>query len=173
MKHQLLWAVLVAVLVVPLVGCDDMLGNSKYVTPEREARGMIYILPGIQGPDGHYQHVRDGLVAAGVTCAIKIHPWGCSIPGLNLMVNQTDTKGDRQWGQTIAKEIMVYQAKYPGRYVAIIGQSGGAGVAVFTAESLANLGGKNIDAIVMLDASLSTDYNMSKALSKCSNGIVT
>ena len=110
MKHQLLWVVLVAVLVVPLVGCDDMLGNSKYVTPEREARGMIYILPGIQGPDGHYQHVRNGLVAAGVTCGIKIHPWGS-----NMLANETDTKADRRWGQTIAKEIMVYQAKYPGQ----------------------------------------------------------
>ena len=167
MKHQLLWVVCVAVLVIPLVGCDDMLGNSKYVTPEREARGMIYILPGIQGPDGHYQHVRNGLVAAGVTCGIKIHPWGS-----NMLANETDTKADRRWGQTIAKEIMAYQAKYPGQYVAIIGQSGGCGVAVFTAEALANLGGKNIDAIVMLDASLSTDYNMSKAVSKCSNGIV-
>ncbi len=107
-----------------------------------------------------------------MACAIKIHPWGCEIPGLNLLENQTDTKSVRQCGQTIAKEIMAYQAKYPGRYVAIIGQSGGGGVAVFTAEALANLGGKNINAIVMLDASLSTDYNMSKAASKCSNGIV-
>ena len=171
MKQALWMVVAVAVLAISLGGCD-VLGNSKYVTPEREARGMIYVLPGIQGPDGHYQHVRDGLVAAGVTCAIKIHPWGCDIPGMNLLVNQTDTKDDRQWGQTIAKEIMAYQREYPGRYVAIIGQSGGGGVAVFTAESLANLGGKNIDSIVMLDASLSTDYNMSKAASKCSNGIV-
>jgi len=90
------------------VGCEDTL-NAKYTTPELKQRGIIYILPGIQGVDYHYTNIREGLIGSGINCAIKIHPWGCQIPGINLIVNETDVTGDREWGGKIAQEIMLYQ----------------------------------------------------------------
>ncbi len=152
------------------VGCEDTL-NAKYTTPQLKQHGMIYILPGIQGVDYHYKNIREGLIGAGINCAIMIHPWGCQIPGINLMVNETDVTGDREWGGKIAQDIMVYQQEYPGRPVYIIGQSGGAGVAVFTAEHLAN-SGVAIQGLVLLDGSVSSNYNLNPALSACRKGIV-
>jgi len=152
-------------------GCGDTL-NADWTTPQQLNAGIVYILPGIQGVDYHYKNIRNGLAGAGVHCAIKIHPWGCRIPGINLMINETAAASDRDWGRKIAEEIAAYQKDYPGRRVYIIGQSGGSGVAVFTAEALAKTGAEPVEGLVLLDASLSSDYDLTTALSMCTEGIV-
>ena len=151
-------------------GCGDTL-NAKYMTPEMMNKGIVYILPGIQGVDYHYLNTRKGLQGSGVQCAIKIHPWGSRIPGIKLLINETDTSNDRAWGSRIAKEIGDYQQQYPGRPVYLIGQSGGCAVAVFTAECLAQSKSPLIDGLVLLDASLSATYDLSLALGQCKKGI--
>lgn len=165
-----LMLVLLCTAAIFAVGCEDTL-NAKYTTPELKQQGIIYILPGIQGVDSHYTNVRAGLMGAGINCAIMIHPWGCQIPGINLIVNETDVTGDREWGGKIAQDIKLYQEQYPGKPVYIIGQSGGAGVAVFTAEHLAD-NGLAISGLVLLDGSVSSDYDLSSALRACQKGIV-
>ena len=152
------------------VGCEDTL-NAKYTTPQLKQQGIIYILPGIQGVDSHYKNIRAGLVGSGINCAVMIHPWGCEIPGIGLMVNETDVTGDREWGGRIARDIIAYKREYPGRPVYIIGQSGGAGVAVFTAEHLTDAG-VAIEGIVLLDGSVSSSYDLNPALRSCRKGIV-
>lgn len=170
MKTYIGWLGLAAATL--LAGCGDTL-NADFTKPEMRDKGMVYILPGIQGVDYHYLNIRKGLIGAGVPYAVKIHPWGCQIPGINLAINQTDTKDDRQWGATIAQEIADYQGQYPGRPVFIIGQSGGAGVAVFAAEAMANIeGASRLAGLVLLDGSISADYDLNLALSRCSEGIV-
>jgi hypothetical protein len=155
-----------------LAGCEDSL-NVDYTQPDQQTRGMIYILPGIQGVDQHYKDIRDGLVGAGIKCAIKIHPWGCRIPGINLYINETDTRDNRQWGETIAAEIAEYRKKYPGRRVCIIGQSGGAAIAVFTAEAMSrDPDAEPLDGLILLDASISADYDLTDALIACEEGIL-
>lgn len=153
-------------------GCVDRL-NKKYTTSVQKSNGMVYILPGIQGVDDHYKNIRMGLVGSGINCAIMIHPWGNNVPGINLLINQTDVRGDREWGRKIAQDIVKYQGKYPGRPVYIIGQSGGSGVAVFCAEALSEISpARPIEGIVLLDGSLSADYNLTRAMSMTRQGIV-
>ncbi len=167
--HRTLLLVLAGLL--SATGCEDRL-NARYTTPEAMERGIVYILPGIQGVDYHYKNIRAGLLGAGIRCAIKIHPWGCQIPGINLAVNETNVLGNRQWGERIAREILAYRKRYPNRPVYLIGQSGGAGVGIFTAEALATLGGEPVTGIVLLDASVSANYDLSGALSRSRKGIV-
>jgi hypothetical protein len=100
-------------------------------------QGLICILPGIQGVDYHYQDIRKGLQGSGIQCAIMIRPWGSQIPGIKLVVNETDVPANRAWGDTLAREIQAYQRQYPGRPVHLIGQSGGGAICVFAVESLA------------------------------------
>lgn len=145
--------------------------NAAYMKPAEMSQGIIYILPGIQGVDYHYLNIRAGLKGSGIKCAIKIHPWGCHIPGIGLAVNETDTRDDRAWGRTIAEEIAAYQRQYPGRPVYIIGQSGGSAVAVFAAEALADRAAP-IEGLILLDASISADYDLGAALGQCNKGIV-
>jgi pimeloyl-ACP methyl ester carboxylesterase len=164
--------VVLTVMPLPLaVGCADTL-NAAYTTPEKMDRGIIYILPGIQGEDYHYRNIRAGLQGSGIQCAIKIHPWGSQIPGIKLAINETDVRDGRAWGEKIAQEIQSYRRQYPGRPVHMIGQSGGAAICVFTAESLAKAGAPPLEGLVLLDASLSADYDLRPALGKCRKGIV-
>jgi hypothetical protein len=53
----------------------------------------------------------------------------------------------------------------------IIVQSGGAGVAVFTLEALARSGAAPVAGVILLDASLSEDYDLTAALSESAKGI--
>ncbi|HPS53466.1 MAG TPA: hypothetical protein PLK08_07930 [Phycisphaerae bacterium] len=156
-----------------LVGCDGDQLNMDYTTPAQKEIGMIYILPGIQGVDYHYKNIRTALIGSGINMAVMIHPWGCQIPGINLMLNETDTRDDRSWGAEIAQGILQYQQQYPDKPVYMIGQSGGCAVSIFAAETLASLpGAKPLQGIILLDASVSSDYDLTKAMSMCKFGIV-
>lgn len=146
--------------------------NAGHTTLAMKAKGIIYILPGIQGVDDHYKTIRQGLRSAGLNCAIAIHPWGSQIPGVKLAVNQLGTDAGRDWGKKIAEDIRAYQRKYPGRDVHMIGQSGGSAVAVYALEALAESGAAPVAGVILLDSSLSADYDLTAALGKSTKGIV-
>jgi hypothetical protein len=171
MRWYLVRAVLAALPLPLAAGCADTL-NAAYTTPKMMDQGIIYILPGIQGVDYHYKNIRTGLQGSGIQCAIKVHPWGSQIPGIRLAINETDVRDDRAWGEKIAQEIQAYQQQYPGRPVSMIGQSGGCAICVFTAESLAKAGAPPLEGLVLLDASLSADYDLRPALGGCRKGVV-
>jgi pimeloyl-ACP methyl ester carboxylesterase len=171
MKWHIARAVLAALPLPLAAGCADTL-NARYTTPKMMDQGIIYILPGIQGVDYHYEDIRKGLQGSGIPCAIKIRPWGSQIPGIKLVINETDVGGNRAWAQTIAQEIQAYRQQYPGRPVHMIGQSGGCAICVFTAEALAKAGAPPLEELVLLDASLSADYDLRPALGECRKGIV-
>lgn len=163
---------LIAALLIFLGGCEPQNINAGYLSPPQFESGLVLILPGIQGIDDHYVHIRNGLAGAGIHCAIKIHAWGSEVPGLNLAINETNVAGNRKWGQRIAADIVAYQQQYPGRPVYLIGQSGGAGISVFAAEALGELGGQPIAGIILLDASVSASYDLGGALAATREGIV-
>lgn len=171
MKRHMACAALVAIPLALASGCADAL-NGRDTTAAMMDRGIIYILPGIQGVDYHYKNIRRGLRGSGIQCAIKIHPWGCQIPGIKLAINETDVRDDHAWGKKIAQEIQDYQRQYPGRPVYMIGQSGGCAICVFAAESLASAAAPPLEGLVLLDASLSADYDLQPALNHCRKGIV-
>jgi hypothetical protein len=152
-------------------GCESTRSlNAAYTTQAMKEQGIVYILPGIQGVDGHYKTIRQGLRSAGVNCAIMIYPWGSHIPGVSLAINSVGSAG-HDWGKHLAEEIRKYRRAYPGRTVHIIGQSGGAGVAVFTLEALARSGAAPVAGVILLDASLSADYDLTAALGESAKGI--
>lgn len=158
--------------IASLIGtCVNCLNNDDTAAPMTD-KGLIIILPGIQGIDYHHVNIRAGLRGSGIPCAIKINAWGSQIPGVKLAINETDARVNRSWAGRIAAEIRDYQSQHPGRPVYLIGQSGGAAVAVFAAESLAQAGAGPIEGVVLLSASLSTDYDLTAALGQCRKGIV-
>ena len=146
-------------------GCANM----ELMTEQRQQRGLVVILPGIEGEGANAHGIRDGLVKAGAPYAIMIHPWGWPVPGLGMMLNQTDGIGNRAAGKRVAQVIADYQDHNPGQPVYVIGHSGGGGVAVFTAEGMPD--GKRVDGLILLSASISANYDLSKALGKCRRGI--
>jgi pimeloyl-ACP methyl ester carboxylesterase len=156
--------------VLASVGCDGAGSNDHYLINERKENGLVVILPGIEGESEFNHNIRRGLVSAGCYRAMPIYGWGAPIPGVGLLINQTNVIGNRISGAGIADMIKKYQDTYPGRPVYIIGHSGGGGVAVFAAEAMP--AGRKIDGLVLLSASISADYDLSKALGNCKNGIL-
>lgn len=159
-----------------VAGCDSKLSfekNNNYVSPERADQGIVFILPGIEGESAANHKVRKGLADANMPYALVIYNWGFPLPGIGLLVNQTDVSGNRRAAAKLAEEIFEYQQQYPDRPVYIIGHSGGGGVAIFTLESLGKLSGaKPVDGVFLLSASLSSNYDLTNALWMTKNGIV-
>jgi pimeloyl-ACP methyl ester carboxylesterase len=156
--------------VAPLAGCGQ--DEAIYATDARKANGLVVILPGIEGESEMNHGIREGLMDAGVNYALVIRPWGMPVPGVGMIVNQTNFMGNRMAGVGVARMIAEYQNANPGKPVFIVGHSGGGGVAVFTAEALADMEGDHrVEGLVLLDASISAGYDLSKALGRSRNGL--
>ncbi|HHH76283.1 MAG TPA: hypothetical protein ENL03_04595 [Phycisphaerae bacterium] len=160
------YVILLLSILASAAGCVD---NKPYMTEELRSKGLVVILPGIEGVSRYNRNIRSGLIKGGLKRAMLIQRWG-HLPGIGALLNQMDVAGNRMEGVRIARQIMDYQNQYPGRSVWIVGHSGGAGVAVFTAEALPN--GRKIDGLILLAASIHKEYNLTKALSHCQVGIV-
>jgi len=151
-----------------LSGCAD--GNIDFTTPQRMNGGLVIILPGIEGESWMNRDVRRGLDRAGVAGAMPIYHWGRPLPIAGPLINQMDFLGNRLQGTKIAQMIVQYQDNHPGMPVYLVGHSGGGGVAVFAAESMPE--GRQVDGLVLLSASISSAYDLTKALAHARNGIV-
>jgi len=150
-------------------GCEGAAGGD-FSSPDRKSKGLVVILPGIEGESPLNHDIRDGLSAGGVDCAVTIYNWGRPIPVAGLLLNQMDFLGNRIAGAMIADMIVKYQDAYPDRPVYIVGHSGGGGVAVFAAEAMPN--GRRVDGLILLSASISAGYDLTRALDHTRNGIV-
>ena len=168
LRHPpILCIALCAALVIPLVGCNS---NGDFVTDDRLANGLVIILPGIEGESELNRNIRRGLIAGGIHRAMPIHSWGRPIPLAGVLINQVDFLGNRLAGIGVADLIINYQDSHPGKPVHIVGHSGGGGIAVFAAEALPK--DRKIDGLILLSASISSAYDLTKAASRCSQGIV-
>jgi pimeloyl-ACP methyl ester carboxylesterase len=174
----LTWLALTA-LSVALCGCgesslkDRMDLDAKYANPDRLAKGMVVILPGIEGECAANRDIRKGLDEGGVPYALVIYRWGFPVPGLGLLVNQTDTAGNRRAAADLAAGIERYQCKHPDCPVFLVGHSAGGGVAVFTLEALADVpNAKPVTGAILLSSSISADYSLNKALRMIDRGLV-
>jgi len=163
---------------MPLAGCATGMKShidrdADFVNPDRMKKGLVIILPGIEGESSANRDVRKGLADAGVPYALAIYRWGFPIPGLGLLVNQTDTAGNRRAAVELAKGIVRYQTRHPDCPVFLVGHSAGGGVAVFTLEALADLpDAKPIRGAILLSSSISANYPLEKALKMTQGGIV-
>lgn len=149
-------------------GCG--MSNAQYMTEQRLDNGLVVILPGIEGESPMNHDIRRGLVAAGVPAALPIHSWGRPVPIAGVLLNQMDFIGNRLEGAKLARMVVEYQDAHPGRPVYLVGHSGGGGVAVFAAEAMPE--GRQVDGLVLLSASISREYDVTKALQHCRQGIV-
>lgn len=159
-----------ACLLLCIAGCS---GNSAYNTEELRSRGLVLILPGVEGIGPFNRNIRQGLVDAHVNRAIEIVRWGSPLPLVGMAFNQSDPIGHHLEAERVAKMIVKYQVQYPDRPVYLIGHSGGCGIAVFAAEALARTpGSKPLEGMVLLAPSVSANYDLSPALAACRQGIL-
>jgi len=157
-------ALLMTVLVGAMVGCG---ASQPYVTPARLDRGLVIVLPGIEGRSRFNEDICRGLDAAGVDWAIELHDWTSWLgPLYNLRAEVENRQKAREVGWRIAR----YHWDYPDRPVVLVGQSGGAAIAIWTAEGL--MRGHKVEGLILLAASISPGYPLEFALANTRRGIV-
>jgi pimeloyl-ACP methyl ester carboxylesterase len=146
-----------------LVGCVD---RQVYLTPDRLHRGLVVVLPGIEGRSRLNEAITVGLVEGGVNWAIEIDDW----TGTGLLINLYTEQRNRKIASQLAGRIERYRRKYPGRPVVLIGHSGGGAIAVWAAEALP--ADQTVDGLILINASLSPGYDLRGALMRTRRGIV-
>ncbi|MFW6066020.1 MAG: hypothetical protein ACOC9S_04305 [Planctomycetota bacterium] len=154
----------VTVLVAMLSGCGP---SQPYVTSSRLERGLVIVLPGIEGRSVLNEAICKGLDDGGVNAAIELHDWTAP---LGPLYNLRAERRNRKAAEEIAQRIVRYQMSYPHRPVLLVGQSGGGAMAVWTIEALPP--GTRIEAAVLLSASLSPKYMLDTALERSRRGMV-
>jgi len=137
------------------------------VSPERLDRGLVIVLPGIEGRSRFNEAICRGLDSGGVDWAIELYDWTSS---LGVLYNLRAYDRNRRKACEIGWRISQYHYKYPQRPVVLVGQSGGGAMAVWTAEQL--LPGEQVDGIILLAASLSPKYILDFALENSRRGII-
>jgi len=156
--------------VAALAASGAMLGgcaSQPYRTAQRLERGLVIVLPGIEGRGPLNEAICRGLDEGGVNWAIELYDWTSPLgPMYNLRAEGDNRRKAGELGARIAR----YRWRYPGRPVVLVGQSGGAAIAVWAAEAL--LPGQQIDGIIMLAASLSPRYRLEFAMANIRRGIV-
>ena len=154
-----------SVLTLSAVGCSQ-----PYVSEYRLDQGLAVVFTGIEGRSGLNEDICHGLNAGGVDWAIELNDWTIGLPGSGL-INLRNEMRNRQKAAEIARRVGKYIVDYPGRPVVLIGQSGGAAIAVWVAESLPP--GRKVDGVVLLAATLSPEYSLDEALLNSRRGIVS
>ncbi len=160
------WAVpcAFAALCVLLGGCDE-----RYtLNAENADRGLVIVLPGIDGGTGYSQATCEAISRSAPPAAVELYNW--TIP-FGAILNQTAVGRNHEVAAKLADRIRDYQRDHPGRPVYLIGHSGGTAIAVWAAEDL----GANAPAekLILLASSLSPTYDLSPALAHCRHGIVS
>jgi pimeloyl-ACP methyl ester carboxylesterase len=153
---------------VALWGATGCASPADLATADRYARGLVMILPGIEGRGPINLPMARGLDAGGVPSAIEVYQWGTGA-GAGLLVNLTALERNRHSARRIAERITQYQDDFPRRPVHLIGHSGGAGIAVLTLEHMPD--DRQITAAYLLAPAVSPTYDLTDALRRTELGV--
>ncbi len=143
--------------------------NSRLLFGDRLAWGYILVLPGVGGGDSPIDSgVVVGLKDANVQSAIELYDW--TDGQFRWIENLRDLDRNRSEARKIAAKILLYQERYPGRPVHVIGYSGGGGVAVLALEDLPP--GQKISGAILLAPTLAFDYDLRAAMTHTERGLL-
>jgi hypothetical protein len=132
---------------------------------ERLTRGCIFYMDGAGGgtdKSNYAAGVVSGMLDAGYPGAGELVAWET---GKGLMADQkASVKYKRTRAKEAAEKIRDYRDDHPEAPVGILGFSAGTAEAVFALESLPE--GEEVHHVVLLGASISRDYDLTKALKR-------
>ncbi len=138
------------------------------VSDERLDRGLVLILPGIEGRSFLNVSILNGLVDGGLPHALEVFDWTTGNKFFTLY-HLRALRRNLTVAQRLAERIVKYQHEYPGRPVWIVGHSGGGAMALLTANALPE--NHRLTGLILLAAAISPRFDISPILSKVERGI--
>ncbi len=144
---------------------NNDLGTLK--TPERLDRGLVIVLPGVEGYSYLNRSIARGLARGGVSHAIEIYDW--TYGRFWQLWSLRSRRRHTEQATLLAGKIAAYQNEYPGRPVHLVGHSGGGAMIAYTLEALEP--GRKITGGIMLVPALSPGYSLRVAVSRTERGI--
>jgi len=165
MIRRVLWTVCISAAALAAAGCGQ-----PYVTAERLDRGLVLVYTGIEGRSPLNIAMCRGLIQGDVPYAVENVDWTIHVPGAYL-VSLRHHERNRRKAADLAERIAKYHTKYPGRPIVLMGQSGGAAMAVWTVEALEP--DVQVDGIILIAAALSPEYSLEDAARRSRRGIVS
>jgi pimeloyl-ACP methyl ester carboxylesterase len=137
-------------------------------TPERMERGLVIILPGIEGRSRLNLNLARGLDEGGVKTGIEIFDWGSALPG-GMLINLADYERNRRVAEKLKVRILRYRRRYPGRPIHLVGHSAGGGLALMATEALPR--DVRLTSVILLAPAVSPKYDLHRALRRTRFGI--
>lgn len=154
-------------LLLLIVGCKPAVDYLAQIKQGGDPdQGITYYLGGA-GPVGNVGSwdVPDGLAKGGYEGAVEVFPWQSMIHA----ADQINLERNREKGIELTRRIQEYRRRHPRNDVNIIALSAGTGVATFALEYLPE--GANINKVVYLGCSMSSRYDLTRALKRVSGGM--
>lgn len=146
-------------------GCQE---PRDLVTPDDLERGLVLMLPGVEGRSWQLSDAVTGLRDAGIEYRIEIPEWGSGL--FRSLRNLTQLSANLKHAGTVAGRIVEYRRENPDAPIAVIGYSGGGGMAILVAEALPD--DTRVDRIILIAAALSPRHDLSAARAHCRGEIV-
>lgn len=152
-----------------LVALSQGCQNPKHMTmPEDLDRGLILLLPGVEGRRWQLRGAVKGLREAGIDHRIEIPEWGHGL--IRSLRNLTRLPDNLKHADTVAKRIVEYRGEHPDAPITVVGYSGGGGMAILVAEALPE--DAQIDRIILIAAAISPRHDLSAAKAHCRGKII-
>jgi pimeloyl-ACP methyl ester carboxylesterase len=129
-------------------------------------KGLIFMLPGIDGQPASLQAAYEGIRDGGVEAEIRAFDWGPA-----ALTNLTNYERNRAAAASLAEEIVAFQDAHPDVPVELVGYSGGGGMVLLTLESLP--AGHSVRKAIIVQAGVSPDYDLTAALSHIEDRLVS
>jgi pimeloyl-ACP methyl ester carboxylesterase len=138
-------------------------GIEDLQTPDRYERGLVLILPGIEGRSGLNLGIARGLQDGQVPFAIEVADWTSGWL-LGALYHLRSRNLHRRAAAAIANRVREYRQQNPDCPTFLIGHSGGAGVLLRALETLP--ADCRVSSAILLAAAVSPDYDLSLAASR-------
>jgi len=150
---------------LPIIGCG---ARVSVISKGDGDKGLVVVLPGIDGQSGRNEDACRAIGSGAAGMSVELFDW--TMP-LCFWTNQRDESRNRRMASELADRIAAYRSEHPDGSVFLVGHSGGTAIAVWAAEALPS--GAQVDGIVLLASSLSPNYDLSKAIKRTREGVVS
>jgi hypothetical protein len=149
------------------MGCTGPIGViAKAWEGGDQEQGKTFYLGGA-GPVGNVGSwdVPAGLSEGGYTGRVEVFPW----QGMTHVGDQINLSRNREKAIELANRIMEYRRHHEDQQINIIALSAGTGVSTFALEYLPE--GVNINKVIYLGCSMSSQYDLTRMLKRISGGL--